>query len=314
VFAAILDADRGGHFALRPSATSWQTKQLYFPDSNVLITRFLTPDGVGEVEDFMPIGESRAGGAHRQRLIRRVVAVRGRMHFELECAPRFDYGREPHRTERHPHGALFETPRLRLALETDTRIELDGGDVRAAFELEAGQSATFILEHVPDGYQPHGHSAEETRALFEATVAHWRRWLSQSRYRGRWRETVHRSALTLKLLTYRPTGAIVAAPTTSLPETPRRAQLGLPLHVDPRRCVLALRTAAARLHGRGGRVHGLAHRPSRRRTSASLRTLADHVRHRRPPRAARTAARPPRGVSRIRPGDSGQRRRDSASA
>jgi GH15 family glucan-1,4-alpha-glucosidase len=109
VFAAILDADRGGHFALRPSATSWQTKQLYFPDSNVLITRFLTPDGVGEVEDFMPIGESRAGGAHRQRIIRRVVAVRGRMRFELECAPRFDYAREPHRTERHPHGALFET-------------------------------------------------------------------------------------------------------------------------------------------------------------------------------------------------------------
>jgi GH15 family glucan-1,4-alpha-glucosidase len=107
-----------------------------------------------------------------------------------------------------------------LALETDTPIELHGGDVRASFELGTGQSATFILEHVPDDYQQHGHSAEETRELFEATVAHWRRWLSQSRYRGRWRETVHRSALTLKLLTYRPTGAIVAAPTTSLPETP----------------------------------------------------------------------------------------------
>jgi GH15 family glucan-1,4-alpha-glucosidase len=217
VFAAILDAERGGHFALEPRAGGHQTKQLYFPDSNVLITRFLTPDGVGEVEDFMPVGESRAG-AGRQRLIRRVVGVRGRMHFELECAPRFDYGRERHSAERHEHGALFESSTCHLALETETPIELHDGDVHASFELTAGQSATFVLEHVPDEYEPHCHTAEETRELFERTVAYWRRWLSQSGYRGRWRETVHRAALTLKLLTYRPTGAIVAAPTTSLPE------------------------------------------------------------------------------------------------
>jgi GH15 family glucan-1,4-alpha-glucosidase len=219
VFAAILDAERGGHFALKPSAGDWETRQLYFPDTNVLITRFLTPEGVGEVEDFMPVGEYTAG-AHRQRLIRRVVAVRGAMHFELECAPRFDYGRQRHRTTRHEHGVLFESAGSRLALETETPIELHDADVRASFELMAGQSATFILEHVPDAYHAHGHSAEETRGLFESTVAHWRRWLSRSGYVGRWRETVHRSALTLKLLTYVPTGAIVAAPTTSLPEVP----------------------------------------------------------------------------------------------
>jgi GH15 family glucan-1,4-alpha-glucosidase len=99
VFGAILDSDRGGHYRLRPAAEGWTTKQLYFPDSNVLITRFLTPEGVGEVEDFMPVGQTRHG-EHRQRLIRRVVAVRGRMRFELECAPRFDYGRERHELER----------------------------------------------------------------------------------------------------------------------------------------------------------------------------------------------------------------------
>jgi GH15 family glucan-1,4-alpha-glucosidase len=219
VFGAILDAERGGRFSLKPDGGDWTTKQLYFPDTNVLITRFLTGGGVGEVQDFMAVGELR-GAEHRQRLIRRVVAVRGRMRFELECAPRFDYGRERHRTARHPHGVLFEAPSCRLALETEVPVELQDGDVRASFELAHGESATFILEHVVGPYEPHGHSAEEARELFEGTVAHWRKWLSQSRYTGRWREMVHRSALTLKLLSYQPTGACVAAPTTSLPEVP----------------------------------------------------------------------------------------------
>ena len=108
---------------------------------------------------------------------------------------------------------------------------------------------------------PRPYSEDETREAFDRTIEYWRRWLGQSRYQGRWREMVHRSALTLKLLTYRPTGAIVAAPTTSLPGAARRrAQLGLPLHVDPRRRLLALRPAAARLHRGGGGVHGLAAR------------------------------------------------------
>jgi GH15 family glucan-1,4-alpha-glucosidase len=217
VFAAILDAARGGRFSLKPGGEDWTTKQLYFPDTNVLITRFLTGGGVGEVQDFMPVGKLRRG-EHRQRVIRRVVAVRGRMQFELECAPRFDYGRQDHETVCHSHGALFEAEGCRLSLETEVPIELFDGDVRASFELAAGESAAFILEHVIGPYEPHAYSAEETRELFEDTVAYWRGWLAQSRYSGRWREVVHRSALTLKLLTYQPTGAPVAAPTTSLPE------------------------------------------------------------------------------------------------
>ena len=92
VFASILDARRGGHYRLAPAGDVSSTRQLYFPDTNVLITRFLTPDGVGEIEDFMPVGQTRHG-EHRQRLIRRLVAVRGEMRFALEVAPRFDYGR-----------------------------------------------------------------------------------------------------------------------------------------------------------------------------------------------------------------------------
>ena len=112
IFASLLDAERGGRFVLRPTGDEWQNKQLYFPDTNVLITRFLTPDGVGEVQDFMPVGDVR-DGSHRDRLIRRVLSVRGRMSFQLECAPRFDYGREQHRAETHVGGVVFESSRSR---------------------------------------------------------------------------------------------------------------------------------------------------------------------------------------------------------
>jgi GH15 family glucan-1,4-alpha-glucosidase len=217
VFGSILDASRGGSYRIAPAGEVSSTRQLYFPDTNVLITRFLTPQGVGEVENFMPIGQTR-GGEHRQRLIRRVFAVRGTMRFALQLAPRFDYGRASHEVERHAHGVLFRSAVCTLAFETDRELELRDGDVCVEFTLQAGEGATFVLEHVTGEYEPHCHSQAETRELFDSTVAYWRGWLGRSRYRGRWREMVNRSALTLKLLTYAPTGAIVAAPTTSLPE------------------------------------------------------------------------------------------------
>ncbi len=225
VFGCILDVDQGGYYALRPEGDDWQSKQLYFPDTNILITRFFTPGGVGEVQDFMPI-EAAISGMHRHRLIRRVVVVRGQMRFMIEMQPRFDYGRAEHEVEMHPHGVVFRSPELTLALEgaiakamgSDRRIErLDGG-VRARFDLAAGQSQTFVLERVPEDHIARPYPEHETAASFDATVAYWRRWVAHSRYKGRWREMLTRSALTLKLLTYAPTGALVAAPTTSLPE------------------------------------------------------------------------------------------------
>ena len=224
VFGAILDKDKGGFFSLRPAGDGWHSKQLYFPDTNVLITRFFTHGGVGEVQDFMPIEDQ--PDMHRHRLLRRVVVVRGTMEFELEVQPRFDYGREDHEVEMHPHGVLFRAPSLALALEGaiaksmhgPERMERVGQGVRARFTVAAGESQSYVLERVPADHICRPYPERETLAAFEATVAYWRRWLDQSRYRGRWREMVHRSALTLKLLTYKPTGALVAAPTTSLPE------------------------------------------------------------------------------------------------
>jgi GH15 family glucan-1,4-alpha-glucosidase len=218
VFASILDADRGGLFRIAPDCDGWSSKQLYLPDTNVLITRFLMPGGVGEVQDFMP--PPRTGpAAHRHRVVRRVLAVRGQMRFLVDVAPRFDYGRARHDVELTPHGALFRSPELALGLSTRSPLEVvDGGDIRARIELGAGDTATFVLDRIEAGEAPVPYSDADIAAAFDATVAFWRRWLRRSRYGGRWREMVHRSALTLKLLTYAPTGAVVAAPTTSLPE------------------------------------------------------------------------------------------------
>jgi GH15 family glucan-1,4-alpha-glucosidase len=226
VFGSILDKDKGGYYSIHPADEAWESKQLYFPDTNVLITRFFTYEGVGEVQDFMPIEGQVHEGVHRHRLIRRVIMVRGHMRFEIEVQPRFDYARAEHEVEMHPHGVLFRSKDLTLALEgaisramgSERRLERVEGGVRATFELDAGSAQTFVLERVSADHICRPFSERETLGLFEATVGYWRNWMAHSGYRGRWREMVNRSALTLKLLTYAPTGAIVAAPTCSLPE------------------------------------------------------------------------------------------------
>ncbi|MET8678261.1 glycoside hydrolase family 15 protein [Streptomyces sp. NPDC004647] len=216
IFASILDADRGGSFELAADVPT-RTKQFYFPDTNVLITRFFADDGVGEVQDFMPIiDDSRE--AERHRLIRRVVCVRGSLPFHARVAPRFEYGAQAHTVRMEYGQAFFESPALSLALTSSAPLDIDGPDVTSLFKLVEGESAVFALDQVGGDVMPRGCPQAEAEELFAATVRYWRRWLSKSRYRGRWREMVHRSALTLKLLTYAPTGAIVAAPTTSLPE------------------------------------------------------------------------------------------------
>ncbi|MER7182913.1 glycoside hydrolase family 15 protein [Streptomyces hyaluromycini] len=219
VFAAVLDAERGGFFALA-AAVPARTKQFYFPDTNVLITRFYTDEGVGEVQDFMPVaGESgEPAECERHRLIRRVLCVRGTVPFRVRVAPRFNYGADPHTLRILDDTALFESAAKSLLLTSTVALESDGPDACADFKLSEGESAVFALDQAGEDIAPRGCARVEAERQFETTVCYWRRWLHQSRYRGRWREMVHRSALTLKLLTYAPTGAIVAAPTTSLPE------------------------------------------------------------------------------------------------
>ncbi|HEU4403976.1 MAG TPA: glycoside hydrolase family 15 protein [Polyangiaceae bacterium] len=218
VFGALLDAGKGGRFRIAPPLEGVRHKQFYWPDTNVLITRFLHPDGIGQVEDFMPIGPG--DEALPAQLVRRVRVVRGQMPFRLECRPAFDYARAPHEAFLDQRGARFEAPGLRLDLAATRPLRPEaGGGASAEFTLCHGESAVFVLSAPgPGEVAPACPGEAEAEAWSRQTIAYWRRWLSKCTYRGRWREQVQRSALALKLLTYRPTGAIVAAPTTSLPE------------------------------------------------------------------------------------------------
>jgi GH15 family glucan-1,4-alpha-glucosidase len=219
VFAALLDAERGGRFQIAPVLDRATRKQLYLPDTNVLLTRFLHAEGVAEVSDFMPVED--AGQAHN--LVRRAKTVRGELRFRMRCDPRFDYARSSHTAElRSDTEVLFVGPagaeELALRLRSSVPMRLDQGAATAEFTLGADKSAWFVLEVVlPQQASPSAQPDYESDA-FKRTVNFWRRWVARSTYGGRWREMVNRSALTLKLLTSRAHGSIVAAPTFGLPE------------------------------------------------------------------------------------------------
>jgi len=218
VFASILDEGKGGHFRIAPVAEDVTHKQFYWPETNVLVTRFLSPGGVGQLIDFMPVaGDGRCPGLP---LVRRVQVVRGSMKFRLDCRPAFDYARASHDTEVTGNGATFRSNAVSLALASSIPLVRDHDGVAAEFTLESEQSMTFQLRQIEkDAGCEKPPSEREQLDVLNATIAYWHDWLSQCSYTGRWREMVYRSALVLKLMTFEPTGAIVAAPTCSLPES-----------------------------------------------------------------------------------------------
>ena len=219
VFGAILDHNKGGYFRISPTSEEISRKQVYVPDTNVLITRFLAADGVGEIIDYMPLSDSKDVPPYLG-LIRRVRVVRGAMQFRLECVPAFNYGRDTHTTEIIAEGARFGSSALRFGLASSAPLAQFGVGVSAEFSLDEGHSQSFQFRELkPDEHEPIGCPEQMSDELFHDTIQYWRQWISKCTYRGRWRETVHRSALVLKLLTFAPTGAIVAAPTCSLPES-----------------------------------------------------------------------------------------------
>lgn len=218
IFSALLDDEKGGRFCIQPLFSEMKTKQLYLPDTNVLLTRFLSAEGVGEITDFMPVEELYNG----KELIRRVTTVRGEVKYEMTCMPRFDYARSSHTvtvvsdneviltgTDGHP---------IALRLKSSVPLRVENGDVFATFTLSETQTADFLLEHVDkESSGERDFNTFITESLFE-TVNYWQNWVAQSTYKGRWLEIVHRSALVLKLLTSYNYGSVLAAATFSLPE------------------------------------------------------------------------------------------------
>lgn len=218
VFGAILDEQKGGRFQIFPDDGEVKVKQMYLPNTNVLITRFLSPAGLAEIVDFMPV-ETEYNETWNHRLVRRVNVVQGSFKFKMVCQPAFDYARADHTVEAYDNGVIFHSKDLSLGLASEVPLTIQGNVAVCEFRLERGQNVDFMLHRV-ERTGPAGESIQDKKLddVLKDTVNFWRNWLSKCTYEGRWREMVHRSALVLKLLTFAPTGAIVAAPTTSLPE------------------------------------------------------------------------------------------------
>jgi GH15 family glucan-1,4-alpha-glucosidase len=229
VFAEILDDEKGGYFRIYPLEQVLHSpdhfppervasKQFYAPGTNVLITRFLTSYGMGKVTDLMPVGLTETQLGYHS-LIRQVRVERGALTFRAECYPAFNYARDSHQTFLTRTGACFQSSDLKLCLDSDIPLQQAENGIYAEFTLREGETATFIFQEA-QSKEKAGSSFDQAQLKFayDQTIQYWRRWLLQCKYKGRWREMVERSTLVLKLLTYEPTGAIIAAPTCGLPE------------------------------------------------------------------------------------------------
>ncbi len=211
IFLALLDPARGGDFTIDPQLDGPRHVQRYLPDTNVLVTRWVSEAGSLEVTDLMPVLAE-----HEPWLVRRVRVTRGRVAVRVRCRPRFDYARRSADATACDGGVRFDPgdggPALRLWATVP--VTPAGPDATAEFTLAAGEGADLVLGDA-------GRPAPDPAAVdgwVDRTVGYWREWSSQSNYKGRWREAVSRSALVMKLLTSREHGSILAAATFGLPE------------------------------------------------------------------------------------------------
>jgi len=217
IFAALLDAERGGVFECTPEIDAPRVMQMYIPDTNVLLTRWMGAEASAELTDLM-VDTSEAGAAPPQ-LVRRMTVTRGTVTIRIRCAPRYDYARKVPKVTLYDGAVIFSAkagPRLRLSGAGNFTI--GGGAAEASITLSHGESLTLLLDEPDADGSKMAPDADQLGQLIEATIARWRAWSGQSTYKGRWRDAVTRSALVLKLLTSRCHGSIAAAATFGLPE------------------------------------------------------------------------------------------------
>jgi GH15 family glucan-1,4-alpha-glucosidase len=216
VFASLLDDERGGCFQIQPQFDERRVRQLYLPETNILLTRFLAEEGLAELTDYMPLGGK---GEQPNEIIRTVAVVKGEVRFKMLCQPRFNYGMSGHAVRLEDKCAIFTPANSTcppMALYSSIALEQQSQDAASQFTLRSGETVTFVF----GGVRPPGQRSEMERveARFHDTARFWKKWTAKSKYKGRWREMVNRSALMLKLLTSRDQGSLIAAPTFSLPE------------------------------------------------------------------------------------------------
>lgn len=237
LFGALLDADGGGTFRIAPSGP-FASEQFYEAFTNVLVTRFVTASGGVELVDFMPPytePQARRGRYHPE-LYRGLRGLWGEVPCAVACDPRPDYGRARPEVEITAAGAVIRGGGTSVALAADIPLRRTTGGIFGECSVSHGTERWLVLRQCSHTgcdaalLAPGAYGADER---WRQTIDFWRHWVDRCRYRGRWRDAVTRSALVIKLLTFGPTGAMVAAPTTSLPE-----RLGGPLNWDHRYCWL----------------------------------------------------------------------------
>jgi GH15 family glucan-1,4-alpha-glucosidase len=237
VFASLLDSERAGSFSIRPAGEARKGRQIYLPETNVLATRFTSEDSILELCDWMPVG----GEGLPHCIMRLLTATHGDLEVELRCRPAFNYARIEHTVELSGESAAFHAastglPSIRLRSSVGLRAE--GGAALASFRLKEGESAYFILGDAQD--KPVNELIPFVRGELQRTCAYWKQWAGKSVYEGRWRESVTRSALTLKLLTSAEHGSLVAAP--NMCEVPPSC---LGRNMRPNRCASSCRDPKA---------------------------------------------------------------------
>lgn len=239
-FAAILDRESGGHWRIAPAQGVTEFERAYRGPTMVLETTLTTPSGTVAVVDLMAIDERtdpRAPRGIRPRhiVVRQVEGIAGRVPMTMDFRPRFGYG-DVTPWIRTRHGGVVEAVGGRDALDlvgtVPLRIDDDAG-VIGEFEVAAGERAAFVCSYHGSHLRVEPREATEAPALLASTEDFWRQWAGRFVHEGRWHDPVLRSMLTLKALTFSPTGGVVAAPTTSLPE-----QIGGPRNWDYRFCWL----------------------------------------------------------------------------
>ena len=184
VFAAMLDEGKGGSFSITPAVDGVRQKQMYLPDTNVLITRSLSQGGVSELTDFMPTNQPH----HTHAVVRRVTCVKGPLRFRFRCAPRFDYARATHRVQAvTPREVLFVSDgpnKTCLRLRTPVDVAIKDGDAVGEFELQSEQTVDFVLELAHEDTASPSAEPDYCRTAFRQTVLFWREWIRGSNYRG----------------------------------------------------------------------------------------------------------------------------------